>query len=176
MYHCSQYGVTLIIPEGAVQESATVWFGACLFSDKFKFGDYVPVTPIVWVHIDQKLMKPVELYLPHHIDTNTMKRSQLFPMTASDELFIKTTNFLFIISECEEIEIEPELFKSYCYHFCSHCVAVEKTDFEKIKKRYKLAIAQKQEKTQISIDFCIFYHYCIKVRLYILYMHAEKIN
>ncbi|XP_019863514.1 PREDICTED: uncharacterized protein LOC109592525, partial [Amphimedon queenslandica] len=39
-YHSSQYGVTLNIPEGAVQGSATVWFGTVLFSDKFKFGDY----------------------------------------------------------------------------------------------------------------------------------------
>uniref|UniRef100_A0A1X7T094 Uncharacterized protein n=1 Tax=Amphimedon queenslandica TaxID=400682 RepID=A0A1X7T094_AMPQE len=45
-YHCDKYGTTLIIPEGAVQESATVWFGACLYGDNFDFDHYVPVTPI----------------------------------------------------------------------------------------------------------------------------------
>uniref|UniRef100_A0A1X7TG29 Uncharacterized protein n=1 Tax=Amphimedon queenslandica TaxID=400682 RepID=A0A1X7TG29_AMPQE len=86
VYHCSQYGVTLIIPEGAVQESATVWFGACLFSDKFKFGDYVPVTPIVWVHIDRKLDKCAELYIPHDVAISSEINLQQFTvLTAHDD-------------------------------------------------------------------------------------------
>uniref|UniRef100_A0A1X7TG78 Uncharacterized protein n=1 Tax=Amphimedon queenslandica TaxID=400682 RepID=A0A1X7TG78_AMPQE len=94
LYHCSQYGVTLIIPEGAVQESATVWFGACMFSDKFKFGDYVPVTPIVWVHIDQKLDKNAELCIPHDVLFSSEVNLQQFNvLTAHDDDCSKLLNF-----------------------------------------------------------------------------------
>uniref|UniRef100_A0A1X7UV74 Death domain-containing protein n=1 Tax=Amphimedon queenslandica TaxID=400682 RepID=A0A1X7UV74_AMPQE len=86
VYHCNQYGVTLIIPEGAVKESTTVWFGACLLSDKFKFGDYVPVTPIVWVHIDRKLDKSAELYIPHDVIISSESNLQQFAiLTAHDD-------------------------------------------------------------------------------------------
>ena len=169
VYHNSEYGVTLIIPEGAIQQSATVRFGACLYSDKFKFGDYVPVTPIVWVHIDQKLHKCAELYLPHHINTETTKKNQLFPLTASDETFVKEQSFLFTISDKVEIEIDPELFKTCCYHFCSHCIAAKKSDYDKIQKQYKIVRAEKQEGTTLYVDFCIFYRYCKNVNLCCLY-------
>ena len=165
VYHNSEYGVTLIIPEGAIQQSATVRFGACLYSDKFKFGDYVPVTPILWVHIDQKLMKPAELYLPHHINTETTKKNQLFPLTANDETFIKEESFLFTISDKVEIEIDPEIFKTCCYHFCSHCIAARKKDYDKIQKRFKIWRAEKQEGATLYVGFCIFYRYCKEVNL-----------
>ena len=169
VYHNSEYGVTLIIPEGALQQSATVWFGVCLYSDKFKFGDYVPVTPIVWIHIDQKLMKPAELYLPHHINTETTKKNQLFPLTANDETFINEQSFLFTISDKVEIEIDPELFKTCCYHFCSHCIAARKSDYDKIQKQFKIGRAEKQEGATLYVDFCIYYHYCKQVNLHCLY-------
>ena len=128
VYHCSQYGVTLIIPEGAVQESAIVWFGACLFSDKFKFGDYVPVTPIVWVHIDEKLLKPAELYFPHDIvissETDLNKFSVL---TAEDK---GHSSILKFYQKCHS-PVEAYLkflpvFKIECQHFCSNCVPFTK--------------------------------------------------
>ena len=76
VHHCSQYGVTLIIPEGAIEHTATVWFGVCLFSDKFKFeDDYIPVSPIVWIYINCQLIKPAEIYLPHHINETVSNRS-----------------------------------------------------------------------------------------------------
>ena len=51
VHHCSQYGVTLIIPEGAIEGTATVWFGVTLLSNKFKFKDNsVPVSPVLCGH------------------------------------------------------------------------------------------------------------------------------
>ena len=155
IHHCSQSGVTLIIPEGAVQESATVWFGACLFSDKFKFGDYVPVTPVVWVHTEEELIKPAELYLPHHIDINAMEKSWLTHLVASDITFMKNHYFQFILSK-DDFEIKTHLFKTTCHHFCSHCIGVDKNAYLKIKKRYFIAIAQKEENTKLHFDFCLY--------------------
>ena len=145
VYHCSEYGVTLIIPEGAVQESATVWFGACLFSDKFKFGDYVPVTPIVWVHIDQKLNKCAELYIPHDLAISGEANLQQFTiLTARDNSCSNVLNFY--ENYRSQIQVTPEFknFKISSSHFCSNCVAVQKRMYKAIPRRYLIARADKK--------------------------------
>ena len=55
VHHCNEYGVTLIIPEGAIEHTATLWFGVCLFSEKFKYEeDFIPISLIVWMHINSQ--------------------------------------------------------------------------------------------------------------------------
>ena len=158
IHHCSQYGVTLIISEGAILEPATVWFGASLYSDKFKFGDYVPVTPIVWVYIDQKLMKPAELYLPHHIDVaDQITKNKLSLLTANDEEFLKKGSLIFAPNNNSVMEVESALCKTYCHHFCSHCAGIEKIAYEDARKQCLLAVAKKQEDSvTLLVHFCIF--------------------
>ena len=156
-YHCSQYGVTLIIPEGAVQQSGTVWFKACLFSDKFQFGDYIPVTPIVWVYTDMKLIKPAELYLPHHIYIERPKtKSELVLLTANDKF--DGDELLFSVSNNLIMEVvSTSLCKTYCHHFCSSCAAVKTASYNNIQKQYMLAVAKKHENDMtLLIHFCIF--------------------
>ena len=154
-YHCSQYGVTLIIPEGTIEDSATVWFGASLYSDIFHFGDYVPVTPIVWVYIDQKLMKPAELYLPHHVnDNDSATKSKLTLLTASDESFPKLS--FQVAGEDFIMEVQSGLCRIKCYHFCSNCVAINMTEDKMIRKIYMIAMAMKQEDNLLTYQFCIF--------------------
>ena len=157
-YHCNKYGTTLIIPEGAIQELGTVWFGACLYGDKFDFGDYIPVTPIVWVYIDQELMKPAELYLPHHVDVTTQSsKSKLVLLTADDEAFFRKGSFMFGSTDKSKMEVEAALCKIYCNHFCSHCVGVDKIAYEDTDKQCMLAVAKKQEDDiTLLVHFCIF--------------------
>ena len=156
IYHCNQYGVTLIIPEGAVQQSGTVWFKACLFSDKFKFGDYIPVTPIVWVYTDMKLIKPAELYLPHHIYIEQPEtKSELVLLTADDKF--DGDKLLFFVNNKHKMEVESTLCKTYCHHFCSSCVAVDEALYNGFQKHYMLAVAKKQKNdTTLLMHFCIF--------------------
>ncbi|XP_019853891.1 PREDICTED: uncharacterized protein LOC109583131 [Amphimedon queenslandica] len=152
VYHCSQYGVTLIIPEGAVQESATVWFGVCLFSDKFKFGDYVPVTPIVWVHIDQKLDKSAELYIPHHIAISSEVNLQQFTvLTARDDDCSDVITFQ--ESYGIQVQVSPGLFKILSSHFCSNCVAIQKRKYKSIPRRYLIARADKKNGRELLVQF-----------------------
>ena len=153
VYHCSQYGVTLIIPEGAVQESATVWFGACLFSDKFKFGDYVPVTPIVWVHIDQKLDKCAELYIPHDVALSSEINVQQFTvLTADDNDCFDIINFQ--ENNGSQFQVTSQLFEIFSPHFCSNCVAVQKQKYKSIPRRYLIARADKKNGSrELLIDF-----------------------
>ncbi|XP_019854550.1 PREDICTED: uncharacterized protein LOC109583576 isoform X1 [Amphimedon queenslandica] len=156
VHHCSQYGVTLIIPEGAVQESATVWFGACLFSDKFKFGDYVPVTPIVWVHIDAILHKPAELYFPHDIVISSEADLEKFSVLTADDK--GHSSILKFYQKCHSPAVEACLkflpvFKIECQHFCSNCVAIHNRQYKRIAKRYLMARAEKSENNCLTIEF-----------------------
>ncbi|XP_019854556.1 PREDICTED: uncharacterized protein LOC100633393 isoform X4 [Amphimedon queenslandica] len=154
VYHCSQYGVTLIIPEGAVQESATVWFGACLFSDKFKFGDYVPVTPIVWVHIDRKLDKCAELYIPHDVAISSDTNLQHFTiLTAHDDDCSDVISFQENCGSQAESTSGLQIFKILSPHFCSNCVAVQKGEYKFIPRRYLIARADKKNGRELSVQF-----------------------
>ena len=155
IHHCSQYGVTLIIPEGAVQQPANVWFGACLYGHKINFGDYVPVTPIVRVHVDTELKKPAELYLPHHVDdTDPVTRSKLTLLTADDDLQSElsfTTN-----SKEFVMDFQSGLCKISGNHFCSSCIAFEKTN-QSIKRKYMVAMAEKQGVNMtFHVELCVF--------------------
>uniref|UniRef100_A0A1X7USI1 Death domain-containing protein n=1 Tax=Amphimedon queenslandica TaxID=400682 RepID=A0A1X7USI1_AMPQE len=156
LYHYDKYGITLIIPEGAVQESANVWFGACLYGHKFDFGDYVPITPIVWVYINQELMKPAELYLPHHVDVTTQSsKSKLALLTADDETFYRKGVFMFTSNDDSEIKVEAALCKIYCNHFCSHCFGVNKIAYEDTDKKCQLAVAKKPNDATLLVHVCI---------------------
>lgn len=170
-HHCSQYGVTLIIPEGAVQQSASVWFAVCLLSDKFNFGDYVPVTPIVWVYVDQKLLKPAELYLPHHLDIGKVT-NELVRLTATDD-----SKFQFQKCEMYQFDIEGTVFKLFSPHFCSNCIAVDADKYRKIPKRYLIGKSFKEETDRDYIQFVYEFSFlycqqkCIEVSQFVIINH-----
>ena len=158
IHHCSQYGVTLIIPEGAVQKEqmVTVHFGTCLYSSKIKFGNYIPVTPIVWVYINQELMKPAELHLPHHVNAaDSLTKSKLTLLTARDEFF-NENELCFTVDNDSVLEVDFALCKTFLDHFCSTCAGIEKSSFKDIQKRCGLAVAEKQES-----DATLLFHYII---------------
>ena len=155
-HYCSQSGVTLIIPEGAVQQLTNVWFGVCQLSDRFEFGNYVPVTPIVWLYTDKELIKPAKLSQPHNIDINTIEEGQLIHLVASDKTFMEDHYFQFIPSN-DEFKVKEKIFETSCHHFCSNCIAANKDNYRKIMKWYTIAMAQKEENdTTVKFHFCIF--------------------
>ena len=157
VYHCSQYGVTLIIPEGAVQQPTTVWYGACLLSDRFKFeGDYIPVSPIVWIYIDSQLTKPAELYIPHHIDTAMHEeniKEKLVLLTAEDENLFNFQKNIDI-----QLTINPTMVKINTLHFCSNCVA-KGNQCTELSNRYLIVDAYKKDPvgSDLFADFAVIY-------------------
>ena len=160
VYHCSQYGVTLIIPEGAVQQPTTVLYGACLLSDRLKFeGDYIPVSPIVWIYIDSQLMKPAELYIPHHIDTTKMPErdinDNIFLLTAED---VHWNGLNFTQNSKIDVEINSLFAKIAATHFCSNCIATYGEKYREIPKRYSIARADKvDEEGTLIVEFIFIY-------------------
>lgn len=155
IHHCSQFDVTLIIPEGAVQQLTNVWFGACQLSDRFEFGNYVPVTPIVWLYTDKELIKPAKLSQPHNIDINTIEKGQLTHLVANDKKFMENQYFQFIPSN-DKFEVKKRGFETSCHHFCSKCISAGKDQYRKMKKWYSITMAQKEEDTNVKFHFCIF--------------------
>ncbi|XP_019862795.1 PREDICTED: uncharacterized protein LOC109591507, partial [Amphimedon queenslandica] len=158
IHHCDQSGVTLIVPEGAVEQPATVWFGACLCSDKFNFGDYVPLTPIAWVYITQKLKKPAELYLPHYMDVDKAIgiKAKLLRLTATDDC-----HFKFQRCDDNQFDIETSVFKLLSPHFCSNCIASTYEIYEEIPKRYLIGKCFKETIDkgyfQVEVEYIFLY-------------------
>ena len=151
-YHSNKYGITMIVPKGSVEKKATVSIGASLYSEKFKFEDnFVPVSPIVWVFINYQLIKPAELYIPHHIDVSIMADpdNQIYLLTADDESLLTDTMFTFKQTHEHKVTFEPNLVKVCAVHFCSQCCAVKK--YEKILKQYLLIQAEKIESDNYTL-------------------------
>ena len=175
VYHCSQYGVTLIIPEGAVQQPTTVWYGACLLSDRFKFeGDHIPVSPIVWIYIgSQLLLKPAELYIPHHIDT-TKSGADVFLLTSEDYEFEKSNYLSFIQNSKFRFSLDSTVVQITSSQFCSNCIATYGRHYREVPKRYYIARAdKKQPDGTLVVEFIFIYQqiHCKKVRyVYILFV------
>ena len=168
VHHCSEYGVTLIIPEGAVEGTATVWFGVTLLCDKFKFGDdFVPVSPIVWTYINRQLMKPAELYIPHHIDVSNMENpsDHLYLLTADDETFLRNSVFTFKLNSEYHMTIESNIVKILTSHFCSNCIATKGQTYNELPKRYLIARADKREGDALFVDYIFLYQVsgCVQV-------------
>ena len=162
VHHCIQYGVTLIIPEGAIEHTANIWFGVCLFSDKFKFeDDYIPVSPIVWIYINCQLIKPAELYIPHHIDVSNMKdtNNQLYLLTADDEDILINDVFNFKQNYEYEVTVESTLVKVDTCHFCSNCIGVDRKEYHRVPKQYLIRRADKIEDNghTVLVDYCLLY-------------------
>ena len=174
IHHCSQFGVTLIIPEGAIEQTATVRFGVCLLSDKLKFeGDFIPVSPIVWVYIDCQLIKPAELYIPHHIDVSNVKdpNSQLVLLTADEKSFIRDNVFTFKQCHEHEVTIESTLVKVVTHCLSSNCIAIKSNTYRDIPKRYLIARADKKEDDVLFVEFSFIYQQKVFKKVSLIYIY-----
>ena len=160
-YHSSQYGLTMIVPEGAIETKSTIWIGISFVSDKFKFeDDFVPVSPVVWAYTNSQLTKPVELYIPHHIDVSNLKdaNNQLYLLTADDESFLRNNVFTFKSNQEIKITIESMLAKFCPPHFCSNCIGTKSQAYREVPKRYLIAKAeQRLPDYSLLVDLCFLF-------------------
>ena len=156
IYHSSQYGITMIVPEGAVETKASIWIGVSFISDKFKFeDDFVPVSPIVWAYINCQLTKPAELCIPHHIDVSNMKdaNNHLYLLTADDD-----NTFTFKKNQDFKITVEPMQAKFCPPLVFSYCIGVKGQAYREIPKRYLIAKAElRLPDNFLLVDFCFLF-------------------
>ena len=151
----------MIVPEGAVETKAKIFIGINFVSNKFKFeDDFVPVSPIVWAYTNSQLIKPAELYIPHHIDISNMKdvNNQLYLLTADDESFLRDKLFTFKINQEIKITVESMLAKFSPPHFCSNCIGVKGQAYREIPKQYLIAKAERRlPDYSMLVDLCFLF-------------------
>ena len=157
-YHSYKYGVTIIIPPGAVLQPCTLQFGACLLLPHFRSSDsFIPVSPFVWIHIDSLLAKPAELYIPHYVDvSNDENKKTLCLLTTKENCEVFTAD------KVAQVSFSPTLARIFTTNFCSLCVAAK----DPPRKRYYLLYAEKElEDGSLYVDICIMYFIkCLQVQ------------
>ena len=151
----------MIIPKGAVETKAIIWIGVCFVSDKFKFeNDFIPVSPVVWAYTNSQLIKPAELYIPHHIDISNMEEhnNQLYLLTADDESFLRDEVFTFKCNQEIKMTIESTLANFRPPHFCSNCIGTKDQAYREIPKRYLIAQAERRlSDCSLLVDLCFLF-------------------
>ena len=156
-YHSYKYGVTIIIPPGAVLKPCTLQFGACLLLPHFRSNDsFIPVSPFVWIHIDSLLLKPAELYIPHFVNVNSDEdKMKLCLLNTKDNFEV------FTVDKLAQVSFSPMLSRILTTHFCSLCNAAKTPP----RKRYYLLYAEKEiEDGSLYVDICITYSVrCLQV-------------
>ena len=169
-YHSYKYGVTIILPPGAVLKPCTLQFGACLLLPHFRSNDsFIPVSPFVWIQIDTLLAKPAELYIPHYVDV-------LSSDDCMNNLCLLNTkdNFeVFMVDKVAQITFSPTLARITTTHFCSLCAAAKNPP----RKRYYLLYAEKEiEDGSLHVDICITYSVrCLQVKYIINHFELYKL-
>ena len=157
-YHSYKYGVTIIIPPGAVLKPCTLQFGACSLLPHFRSSDsFIPVSPFVWMHIDSLLLKPVELYIPHYVDVSSDEdMNNLCLLNTKDNFEV------FMVDKVAQVSFSPTLARILTTHFCSLCIAAKDVP----RKRYILLYAEKEfDDGSLYVDICIMYSIrCLQVK------------
>ena len=168
-YHSYEYGVTIIIPPGAVQQQCILQFGACLILPHVRSNDsYIPVSPFVWIDIDKELLKPAELYIPHYVDINCGE--ELYLLSSEKKSSEIEEAFVFAVNTKACTSFSPTLARICTMQFCSLCIATKSENPP--HKRYHLLFAEKElEDGSLHIEICIMYSFhCLKVKIKILFV------
>ena len=123
-------------------------------SESAESGDFLPVSPFLWVHTDPVLSKPAELYIPHYAIANTTEdKNKLVLLTKGHE-----ENSFFKVNDQLELTILETTACIRATHFCSLCIAtfIQKGSLPKL--RYNMVSAQKVVSDNlVNIDICILY-------------------
>ena len=160
-YTCSSYGVTIIIPEGAVWATATLQYKASFLSTDFKCeSTYYPVSPILWIHVDCKLLKGIEVYIPHYAAFDDENNDELILLTRGHD---QNAEF----KKNKKAKVEKVSETVVCVrtdHFCSLCLVATKEGNE-VRQRYYAMYAQKTTYSDtVYVDICVLYSFrCQKV-------------
>ena len=128
-YHLSNHGITVIIPENAVDRDALLRIGV-YYVDLFQFPHgYRLVSNVFWIYSSISLQTYVELYVPHFVQTSESKSLGFF--MASDEFFRThgVLKFKEVPEHAYNFEHDSSYGKLVLDHFCSGCI-LEKMDEE----------------------------------------------
>ena len=128
-----EYGVTVIVPEGAIESSCIkIQAAANLFGPFIIPEDCRPVSPYVWISADYVFKKKLQIEIEHHADVASFKdTSQLCVLKSScSECSAHDHHFKTHIMtkwNINNYNISDTVCTLFSDHFCSYCLA-SKTD------------------------------------------------
>ena len=174
-YHMPDHGITVIIPENAVDVEAQICFGIYHVETSRFPQDRRLVSEVFWIETSIHFQKSVELYVPHFVEIKNEKDSEkLSFFMASDESYMSSGVLDFIEAPTNSCTFEP----GSCYgkvvldHFCSGCI-LENIDVDKLPLQYCITrILPKDSRSctceKWKVDFVFSYALpaCLKVCKY----------
>ena len=181
-YHMPDHGITVIIPENAVNVEAQICFGIYhVVTSRFP-QDHRLVSEVFWIETSVRLQKSVELYIPHFVEIRNENDSEkLNFFMASDESYTSSGVLDFIEAPTNSCTFEP----GSCYgrvvldHFCSGCI-LENVDVDELPLQYRItrifpndSLSCTREKWKADFVFSYALPTCLKVCKY--YYHEYLI-
>ena len=125
--HLPNHGITVIIPENAVDGKAILRIGV-YYIDSFQFlEDHRLVSDVFWIDSSIPLHETatVQLYMPHCVMKSDSKNLKFF--LAPDESFKRSGVLKFIEANKHAYSFEPDNYgKIMMNHFCSGCILEKK--------------------------------------------------
>ena len=173
VFHSYKHGVTVVVPTGAIPIGvlAELKFAATLVAP-VKVSDRVPVSPIIWLCMDVMLQKPIQIRIPHCVNTendfhfNSLK----FAKGIHLENGIKGTTMNLLSGA--RFSIGESYGSIEVTHFCYYCIVKDSLPPTTIISKYGVvAMTQKQPSNDCwKCDICIlpFLPTCIKVQLNVM--------
>ena len=161
-HHLPNHGITVIIPEDAVDRDALLRIGV-YYVDLFQFPeDHRLVSDVFWIDISVPLHKKaaVQLYIPHYVMIKNKGDTQnLRFFLAPDEPFKKSGVFKFTEANKQSYSFEPDNYgKLVMNHFCSGCI-LEKRESSGLPLEYLVTrvIPTDRDKPSWNADFVFSY-------------------
>ena len=137
-YHMPDHGITVIIPENAVDAEAQICIGIYYTEPSQLPQGYRLVSEVFWIETSVRLQKCVELYVPHFAEIrNEHDNKKLSFFMASDESYKSSGVLDFVEVPTNSCTFEP----GSCYgkvvldHFCSGCI-LENVNVDKLPLKY----------------------------------------
>ena len=121
------YGVKVIIPKGAIENSCVeVQAAASLFGPFVVPDNCRPVSPYVWIASNYVFKKQLQIEIEHHADISNVKeiskklcllKACYSKCNAHPKMYMTTGSYHYIINDTT--------FTLFTNHFCSVCLAAE---------------------------------------------------
>ena len=161
-YHLSDHGITVIIPENAVDGDALLCIGV-YYVDLFQFPeDHRLVSDVFWIDSNVPLQKHVELHIPHFVKIENENNTHgLHFFLASDMSYLSSGVMKFIQAPRSTYSFEHKAYsgKLVLNHFCSGCI-MEKLTNDALPMQYLITrVLPKDCETDLTwaVDFVFTY-------------------
>ena len=179
--HLPNHGISVIIPENAVNGKALLRIGV-YFVDSFQFPeDYRLVSDVFWIDSNTPLHEKatVQLYIPHCVmikNKNDLKNLRVF--LAPDVSFKRSGVFKFTEANKQSYSFEPDNYgKLLMNHFCSGCILKKESSGLPLEYLVTRVIPINRDRPSWNADFVFSYALptCQKVCLCMDNMHRSEL-